>query len=106
MTNEEIVMRVRQSLLSAGAAAALMLGLAPAASATATAGHAATALNPCGFYETGSDARYNHCTSDGSNVIIEVEVFGPNYERCVGPGDTWLGSASRIQGAHYVGRTC
>ncbi|MGP3632717.1 DUF6355 family natural product biosynthesis protein [Streptomyces sp. 24-1644] len=100
-------MRIRHSLLSAGAAAALILGLAPAATATATAaGHAATVMNPCGFYETGSDARYNHCTSDGSNVIIEVEVFGPNYERCVGPGDTWLGSASRIQGAHYVGRTC
>ncbi|MGW8885812.1 DUF6355 family natural product biosynthesis protein [Streptomyces sp. NPDC055749] len=99
-------MRVRQSLLAAGAAAALVLGLAPAATATATGGHAVTALNPCGFYETGSDARYNHCTSDGSNVIIEVEVFGPNYERCVGPGDHWLGSASSIQGAHYAGRTC
>ncbi|MFJ9412648.1 DUF6355 family natural product biosynthesis protein [Streptomyces sp. NPDC101227] len=62
--------------------------------------------NPCGFYETGSDAFYNHCTGDGSNVVIEVEVFGPNYERCVGPGRTWLGSAGRIQGAHYTGRTC
>ncbi|MEU8675545.1 DUF6355 family natural product biosynthesis protein [Streptomyces sp. NPDC048560] len=98
-------MRIRHSLLSAAAAAVLTVGLAPAATATAPA-HAATAMNPCGFYETGSDARYNHCTSDGSNVIIEVEVFGPNYERCVGPGDTWLGSASRIQGAFYVGRTC
>ncbi|MFJ9848170.1 DUF6355 family natural product biosynthesis protein [Streptomyces sp. NPDC101150] len=64
------------------------------------------AADPCGFYETGSDAFYNHCTGDGSNVVIEVEVFGPNYERCVGPGRTWLGSAGRIQGAHYTGRTC
>ncbi|MEU9115876.1 DUF6355 family natural product biosynthesis protein [Streptomyces sp. NPDC048483] len=64
------------------------------------------AADPCGFYETGSDAFYNHCTGDGSNVVIEVEVFGPNYDRCVGPGRTWLGSSSRIQGAHYAGRTC
>ncbi|GAA0458984.1 hypothetical protein GCM10009544_21930 [Streptomyces stramineus] len=77
-----------------------MLGLASAASATPAA------MNPCGFYETGSDAYYNHCTGDGSRIIIEVEVWGPNYERCVGPGVSWLGSAGKIDGAHYVGRTC
>ncbi len=33
-------------------------------------------------------------------------MWGPNYEKCVGPGDTWLGSASKIDGAFYVGRTC
>ncbi|MFG2892576.1 DUF6355 family natural product biosynthesis protein [Streptomyces sp. NPDC048248] len=97
-------MSVRRFLPAAVGAAALLLGLPAAASAAP--GPVASAMNPCGFYETGSDARYNHCTSDGSNVVIEVEVFGPNYERCVGPGNTWLGSASKIQGAHYVGRTC
>ncbi|MFH8803327.1 DUF6355 family natural product biosynthesis protein [Streptomyces sp. NPDC017936] len=72
---------------------------------TAAAGPAAA--DPCGFYETGSDAYYHHCTSDGSRVVVEVEVaLAPDYERCVGPGRTWLGSADRIQGAHYVGRTC
>ncbi|MGW2714260.1 DUF6355 family natural product biosynthesis protein, partial [Streptomyces sp. NPDC001356] len=65
------------------------------------------AADPCGFYETGSDAYYNHCTSDGSHVVIKVEVaLAPDYERCVAPGRTWLGSATRIQGAHYTGRTC
>ncbi|GHH09995.1 hypothetical protein GCM10018780_46480 [Streptomyces lanatus] len=65
------------------------------------------AADPCGFYETGSDAFYNHCTSDGSRVVIKVRVaYAADYERCVGPGTTWLGSAGKIQGAHYVGRTC
>jgi len=72
---------------------------------TATASPAAA--DPCGFYETGSDAYYNHCTSDGSHVVIKVEVaLAPDYDRCVAPGRTWLGPASRIQGAYYVGRTC
>jgi hypothetical protein len=75
------------------------------AAGTATAGPAAA--DPCGFYETGSDAYYNHCTSDGSRVVIQVRVaLAPDYERCVAPGRTWLGAADKIQGAHYVGRTC
>ncbi|MFJ4789599.1 DUF6355 family natural product biosynthesis protein [Streptomyces sp. NPDC088794] len=75
------------------------------ATGTVTAGPAAA--DPCGFYETSSDAYYNHCTSDGSRVVIQVRVaLAPDYERCVAPGTTWLGSADKIQGAHYVGRTC
>jgi len=97
------VRRVRRILTSALAAATPVAG----ALLLAVAAPAATAAaNPCGFYETGSDAYYNHCTGDGSRIIIEVEVFGPNYEKCVGPGDTWIGSASKIDGAHYVGRLC
>lgn len=98
-------MSLRRSLPALVGAVALTLGLPVAATASA---HAPTAvMNPCGFYETGSDAYYNHCTSDGSNVVIHVRVaLAPDYERCVGPGKSWLGSASKIQGAHYVGRTC
>ncbi|MFC4610663.1 DUF6355 family natural product biosynthesis protein [Streptomyces maoxianensis] len=92
-------MNVRRSLPAVLGAVTLILGLSTAAAPSAAA-------NPCGFYETSSDAYYNHCTSDGSRVIIEVEVWGPNYERCVGPGVTWLGSAGSIGGAWYVGRTC
>ncbi|MGW3623803.1 DUF6355 family natural product biosynthesis protein [Streptomyces sp. NPDC000880] len=92
-------MSVRRSLPAVLGAVALILGLSTAAAPSAAA-------DPCGFYETASDAYYNHCTSDGSRIIIEVEVWGPNYERCVGPGVTWLGSASAIDGAAYVGRTC
>ncbi|MEU6669086.1 DUF6355 family natural product biosynthesis protein [Streptomyces sp. NPDC046727] len=96
-------MRVRRLLTSTLGSVALALSFLSAGTVTATP----AAADPCGFYETGSDAFYNHCTSDGSNVVIKVEVaLAPDYERCVGPGRTWLGSAARIQGAHYAGRTC
>ncbi|GAA3093943.1 DUF6355 family natural product biosynthesis protein [Streptomyces echinatus] len=96
-------MYVRRLLTSALGTVSLALGLLGAGAATATP----AAADPCGFYETGSDAYYNHCTSDGSHVVIKVEVaLAPDYERCVGPGRSWLGSASSIQGAYYVGRTC
>jgi uncharacterized protein DUF6355 len=74
-------MSVRRSLPTVLGAVTLILGLSTAAAPSAAA-------DPCGFYETSSDAYYNHCTSDGS------------------PGITWLGSAGEIDGAAYVGRTC
>lgn len=96
-------MRVRRTVISALGSAALVLGSLAATTATASP----AAADPCGFYETSSDAYYNHCTSDGSRVVIKVEVaWGSDYERCVAPGKTWLGSADKIQGAHYVNRTC
>ncbi|MFG2359150.1 DUF6355 family natural product biosynthesis protein [Streptomyces sp. NPDC048521] len=98
-------MRVRHLLTSTFTSAALALGFIGAGAGAATATPAAA--YPCGFYETGSDAYYNHCTGDGSNVVVKVEVaWGPDYERCVGPGRSWLGAADKIQGAHYTGRTC
>ncbi|MFE5394486.1 DUF6355 family natural product biosynthesis protein [Streptomyces sp. NPDC056568] len=85
------------------ATAALALASLGAVAVTA----APAAADPCGFDETGSDAFYRHCTSDGSHVVIKVEVaHAADYERCVGPGRTWLGAAGKIQGAHYAGRTC
>ncbi|MFI7413979.1 DUF6355 family natural product biosynthesis protein [Streptomyces sp. NPDC049627] len=85
-----------------GSAALVLMSLG-----AVTAQASPAAADPCGFYETSSDAFYNHCTSDGSRVIIHVRVaYGADYERCVAPGKTWLGSADKIQGAHYVGRTC
>ncbi|MDX2544958.1 DUF6355 family natural product biosynthesis protein [Streptomyces sp. WI04-05B] len=96
-------MNVRRFLSSALA----VVGPLTSALVLAVATPAATAAaNPCGYYATSSDAYYNHCTSDGSHIVIEVEVWGPNYEKCVLPGVTWLGSSSRIDGAWYVGRTC
>ncbi|NUU25050.1 MAG: hypothetical protein HOV68_26635 [Streptomycetaceae bacterium] len=89
--------------LTAGALAATALVLAAGGTSAASPAH----RDPCGFYETGSDAFYNHCTSDNSRIVIKVEVaWAPDYETCVGPGRTWLGSAGSIQGAHYTGRTC
>ncbi|MBL1087884.1 MULTISPECIES: DUF6355 family natural product biosynthesis protein [Streptomyces] len=89
--------------------AALMLDAAAFCGTVAAAPGQASALakEPCGFRKTGSDAYYRHGASNGSNVVIKVEVaWAPDHERCVRPDRTWLGSASRIQGAHYMGRTC
>ncbi|POX57255.1 hypothetical protein C3489_00615 [Streptomyces sp. Ru71] len=96
-------MSVRRLLTSTLGSVVLALSSLGATTATATP----AAADPCGFYETSADAYYNHCTSDGSRVVIKVEAaWADDYERCVAPGRTWLGSASGIQGAHYVGRTC
>ena len=86
------------------ALASLALALASVGTLTLSAGPAAA--NPCGFYKTHSDAYYNHCTSDGSHIVIEIDDWGPNSEQCVGPGVTWIGSASGVDGAWYTGRTC
>jgi hypothetical protein len=94
---------MRRTFTNALGAVALVLASLGAVTTTASP----AAADPCGFFKTGSDAFYNHCTSDGSHVVIKVEVaLAPDYERCVGPGKVWLGSAGKIQGAYYVGRTC
>lgn len=94
---------MRHLVTSALGSAALVLTSFAAVTATASP----AAADPCGFYETHSDAYYNHCTTDGSRIVIHVRVaLAPDYERCVAPGRTWLGSADKIQGAHYAGRTC
>ncbi|MGW0531854.1 DUF6355 family natural product biosynthesis protein [Streptomyces sp. NPDC003032] len=98
-------MRVRRSLPAFVGAVTLALGMSMAAGASATAASPAI-QNPCGFYETHSDAYYNHCTSDGSKVLIEIDDWGPNTTRCVGPGVTWIGKAGDVDGAWYIGRTC
>ncbi|MFG2605008.1 DUF6355 family natural product biosynthesis protein [Streptomyces sp. NPDC048514] len=96
-------MRVPRLLTGTLGSVALTLAFLAGGPATATP----AAADPCGFYETGSDAYYNHCTSDGSHVVIRVQVaLAADYDRCVGPGRTWLGTAKKIQGAYYAGRTC
>ncbi|AVV43959.1 DUF6355 family natural product biosynthesis protein [Streptomyces sp. ID05-04B] len=97
-------MRFRRTVLSTlGSVALVVASLGAVTAATVSP----AAADPCGFYKTGSDAFYNHCTSDGSRVVVKVEVaLAPDYERCVGPGKTWLGPAGKIQGASYVGRLC
>ncbi|MFE0175466.1 DUF6355 family natural product biosynthesis protein [Streptomyces sp. NPDC059002] len=98
-------MRVRRSLPAFIGAVTLAIGMSMAATASA-APAAPTVQDPCGFFETSSDAYYNHCTNDGSHIVIEIDDWGPNSEACVGPGVTWIGSASDIDGAWYTGRTC
>ncbi|MEV5975815.1 DUF6355 family natural product biosynthesis protein [Streptomyces sp. NPDC052114] len=95
-------MRVRRTLPALIGALALGLGMSMASSASAEP----SVKDPCGFFETGSDAYYNHCTSDGSKILIEIDDWGPNTIQCVGPGVTWIGEAGDVDGAWYIGRTC
>ncbi|WP_369217927.1 DUF6355 family natural product biosynthesis protein [Streptomyces flavofungini] len=98
-------MRVRRSLPALIGAVTLTLGMSLAATASA-APSTPTVKDPCGFFETASDAYYNHCTSDGSHIVIEIDDWGPNSERCVAPGVTWIGAAGDVDGAWYTGRLC
>ncbi|MFB9908037.1 DUF6355 family natural product biosynthesis protein [Allokutzneria oryzae] len=78
--------------------------LAPTASANS---QATTAYSPCGYFEAGDGAWYNHCTSDGSWIKILVDYRTEDgVVRCVGPGETFLGAVSRIQNAWYIGLRC
>ncbi|GAA4027894.1 hypothetical protein GCM10022247_61060 [Allokutzneria multivorans] len=65
------------------------------------------AYSPCGYFEEGDTAWYNHCTSSGSWIKIIVD-YRTEYgqELCVGPGETFLGAVSRIQNAWAIGLTC
>ncbi|MEE1929630.1 DUF6355 family natural product biosynthesis protein [Streptomyces sp. TRM 70351] len=99
---------MRHSLISAAFAGALLAG---AGAATAHAGTTAQPPAPagaeaCGYWQTSADAWYNHCAKD-TRVVINVDVkWASDYTKCVGPGNTYLGSTSSIRGAWYVGRTC
>lgn len=97
------------------AAAAVGMGVPPAsanAAVPATAEQAAqpgAAASPCGWYtDWMAGAWYNHCGT--GHVVIHVDIVNlggvPDYEKCVGPGDTYLGGWPNVQGAWYVGRTC
>ncbi|MCP3804732.1 DUF6355 family natural product biosynthesis protein [Allokutzneria sp. A3M-2-11 16] len=75
-----------------------VLGMSVAVSGEASAA-------PCGYYKKVEEARYNHC--GGGRVVIYVNtVLAPDYEKCVGRGDHYLGSVLQVRGAHYAGRTC
>ncbi|MGA4848717.1 DUF6355 family natural product biosynthesis protein [Streptomyces sp. G5(2025)] len=85
--------RVRRSLPAFVGAATLALGMSLAATAiTPTA-----TQNPCGCFETHSDAYCNHCTSDGAKALIEIDDWGPNNFKCVGPGVTWIGGPGALR---------
>ncbi|MBO0511624.1 hypothetical protein J0695_07330 [Streptomyces beijiangensis] len=85
-------------------AVTLVLGMSAAASAAPAS---AAVGKPCGYYATSKDSFYNHCTGDGSNVVIKVDaVHARDYETCVTPGTSWLGPRSKVRNAWYAGRTC
>ncbi|MCP3798045.1 DUF6355 family natural product biosynthesis protein [Allokutzneria sp. A3M-2-11 16] len=74
--------------------------LAPTASA------ASQAHSPCGYFEEGDGAWYNHCASAGNIKIVVDYRTEDGKVLCVGPGETFLGAVSRIQNAWYIGLRC
>ncbi|MFJ7216567.1 DUF6355 family natural product biosynthesis protein [Amycolatopsis sp. NPDC098790] len=75
---------------------------------TGTAGAApASQVATCGYYVDGVEAYYNHCTSDGSHIVIREDRVGEfDKNVCVGPGVTHLGTAVIVRYARYIGQLC
>ncbi|GGM70076.1 hypothetical protein GCM10012275_45650 [Longimycelium tulufanense] len=83
----------------------------PGAAMAATPDGSAALLPACGWdpNPATNQAWYNHCTSDGSRVLIRVEVHagrGSSYDKCVPPGQTYLGTLDVVRYAWYKGQTC
>ncbi|MDT8910041.1 DUF6355 family natural product biosynthesis protein [Amycolatopsis sp. PS_44_ISF1] len=63
--------------------------------------------HPCGYSIDGIEAYYNHCTSDGSHILIREDRVGElDKNVCVGPGSTHLGPALIVRYARYIGKLC
>ncbi|MGW1867607.1 DUF6355 family natural product biosynthesis protein [Streptomyces mauvecolor] len=92
-------MRTRR-IASTLASLALLGGATVATTAPA---HAAA----CGYFVSYGNSYYNHCTHDGSIIDIHIDVvLGWDKNRCVSPGVTYLGPATKIRNAWYTGKLC
>jgi len=95
------------SLLGAGVSSA---SAAERESTVVNASQAVTANArpaPCGFYRSGSNARYNHCGPTFVEVHVDTWSGRGEWEFCAPPwSDTWLGSTASISWAYYTGRGC
>ncbi|MFA1550533.1 DUF6355 family natural product biosynthesis protein [Actinomadura chokoriensis] len=89
-----------------------LLSAGTAADAAPKVEQKAAAQFRCGFY-VGSDAsaNYGHCDAPPrTDVIINVELGwggdSGNYDMCVKPGVTKLGTYPAVWYAKYTGRLC
>ncbi len=106
-------MRVKSLFAALGVAAALVAGsgIAPASAAPASDQQGSPQLPACGWdpNPATNEAWYNHCTGDGTRVVIRVEIHdgqGDSYDKCVAPGQTYLGTLNVVRYAWYKGLTC
>jgi hypothetical protein len=108
------IMRTGRSVLSRSAivvlsAAALTLSALPA---SAAADPKPKAQFKCGFHIDGNlNALYGHCDAPPrTDIVINVELgWGGddgNYDMCVKPGVTRLGTYPSVWDATYTGRLC
>jgi hypothetical protein len=103
-------MKMHRALVTAAAVVGLTVAL-PIAPASAAPGNGEVGTSGCGYHlapaPVAPDAYYNHCTSDGSHIWITINYhLGDDGYKCVGPGDTRLGSTSIIAYAYYNGNLC
>jgi hypothetical protein len=97
----------RLSAVAALIAAGLFSAAGPANAATTNGGASAEQIR-CGFY-VGNDgtAYYGHCDAPPrTDIIINVKRFGDNFDVCVKPGTTRLGTTPPIIGAAYAHKLC
>ncbi|MGH4018062.1 MAG: DUF6355 family natural product biosynthesis protein [Pseudonocardiaceae bacterium] len=85
---------------------ALVPAGAVAAADTGNTSTRAAAPAPCGFYEDGGAAWYNHCAP--GRVVIHIDGDRPRNECAPDvPGRShYLGTADSVDNAYYAGRRC
>ncbi|OON72298.1 DUF6355 family natural product biosynthesis protein [Streptomyces tsukubensis] len=81
--------------------AVTILGAAAAFTGVPSAG-ATAAVEPCGYYSTGSYAYYNHCGRTTVQIKLDI-VRGKDKTICVRPGTTGLGPKNHVRSAAYTG---
>lgn len=94
---EKKIMRILGLL--AGAASVVALSVAAAVPAVA---ESTIRDSPCGFYKTSNSAFYNHCGQ--TRVLIHLDEYnGKTSQKCVQPGETYLGRSSDVENAYHIG---
>ncbi|MCK2238947.1 MULTISPECIES: DUF6355 family natural product biosynthesis protein [unclassified Crossiella] len=84
---------MRMSKLAAAASALALT----ATGLFAGAASAAPAADPCGYFERGADALYNHCPHDEWPVEVYIDNHdGSKRQTCVNTGTTRIGEAKVI----------
>ncbi|PSM39901.1 hypothetical protein C6Y14_28880 [Streptomyces dioscori] len=101
---------MRRKLKAAGAAVSLAMSLVLLPSAASAASGNDVSIQACGYYETQTDAYYNHCVNNpppGVGARLQVDYDWTPFDgyECVRPGETHLGSTSDIDNAWYLS-TC
>ncbi|MFF4417156.1 DUF6355 family natural product biosynthesis protein [Streptosporangium sp. NPDC001559] len=95
--------------IALGIAALSTLGVLATSGTASASSTAETKALACGWDPTPAlaAAYYNHC-DPSTHVLIRVERTWPlsDYDQCVGPGRTYLGTTYEVHNAWYKGSLC
>jgi Family of unknown function (DUF6355) len=97
--------KIARLLTSTAIVAGLGLGLAVVPTEKSEAGSGGVS---CGFFRSGNEAFYQHCTGRVRTVVeVRIDYVIGNEKICVRPGSTvYLGKGTWIKNAYYTGRLC